>query len=96
MRLFRTLLAASLAGLIATPALADRPRDQDQAFRATERGRALTYPEIRERIAPEMRDSVQLSPEFRGNTYRFKFIRNGRLIWLDVDAATGRIIGRSR
>ena len=35
MRLFRTLVAASLAGLIATPALADRPRDQDQAFRAT-------------------------------------------------------------
>jgi hypothetical protein len=96
MRLFRTLLAASLAGLIATPALADRPRDQDRAFRATTEGQALTYPELKERIAPQMGDAIPLGPEIRGNTYRLKFIRNGRLIWVDVDAATGRIIGRSR
>jgi uncharacterized membrane protein YkoI len=28
--------------------------------------------------------------------YRFKFMRDGRVIWVDVDAQTGRIIRRSR
>jgi hypothetical protein len=42
MRLFRTLFAAALsAGLLASPALADPPRDRDQdrAFEATRDGR---------------------------------------------------------
>lgn len=28
--------------------------------------------------------------------YRFKFINNGRVYFVDVDARTGRIIGQSR
>ena len=40
MTMFRPLLAAALAaGLLTGPALAQRPRDQDQAFRATTEGR---------------------------------------------------------
>jgi uncharacterized membrane protein YkoI len=95
MSLFRTLLAASLAGLIATPALADRPRDQDQAFRATTEGRAIPLPQIRDRVMRDMGGAEYLGPEFRGDTYRLKFVRDGRVIWVDVDAATGRIVGRS-
>jgi hypothetical protein len=37
-----------------------------------------------------------LGPEFNGQTYRMKFIQNGRVIWVDVDPQTGRIIRRSR
>jgi hypothetical protein len=95
MNLFRPLLAACMAGLIATPALADRPRDQDRAFRAKTEGQALTYPQIKERIRPQMNGATPLGPEIRGSNYRLKFIRNGRLIWVDVDAATGRIVDRS-
>ena len=36
-----------------------------------------------------------LGPEFRGDIYRLKFMRGNRVIWVDVDAATGRIVGRS-
>jgi hypothetical protein len=37
-----------------------------------------------------------LGPELNGDTYRLKFVNSrGKVIWIDVDAGTGRIIGRS-
>ena len=96
MSLFRTLAAAAIAaGLIASPAWADRPRDQDRAFRATQEGRSMPLPQIERRVMPFMGGAEYLGPEFRGDTYRLKFMRNGRVIWIDVDADSGRIIGRS-
>lgn len=93
---FQSLLGAAFAaGLIAAPALADRPRDQDRAFQATREGRSMPLPMIEQRVMPEMRGFQYLGPEFRGETYRLKFIRGQRVIWIDVEAATGRIIGRS-
>lgn len=97
MSLFRTLLAAALgAGLLATPALAQRPRDQDRAFEATRDGRSMPLPMIERRVMPQMDGADYLGPEFKGDTYRLKFMKDGRVIWVDVDAATGRIKGRSR
>jgi len=94
--MLRTLFAAAVAaGLTATPAWADRPRDQDRAFEATRHGRSMPLPMIEQRVMPFMGGADYLGPEFRGDTYRLKFMRNGRVIWIDVDAATGRIIGRS-
>jgi len=96
MTMFRPLLAAALAaGLLTGPALAQRPRDQDQAFRATTEGRAIPLPVIRDRVKRTLPDAEYLGPEFRGDTYRLKFLRGNRVIWVDVDAATGRIVGRS-
>ena len=46
-----------------------------------------------------------LGPELNGGTYRLKFIQNGRVIWVDVDAperphpppiATEVIVSRAR
>jgi hypothetical protein len=97
MRLLSTLLAASIgAGLFASPALADRPRDQDRAFEATREGRSMPLPMIERRVMPHMGGADYLGPEFRGSTYRLKFMRNGRVIWVDVDAATGKIVSWSR
>jgi hypothetical protein len=96
MRLFRTLLSAAFAaGLIATPALADPPRDAQRAFQATREGRSMPLPRIERRVMPLMPGADYLGPEFNGTTYRLKFMKNGRVIWVDVDAATGRIKGRS-
>jgi len=36
-----------------------------------------------------------LGPELRGQNLRMKFMDNGRVIWVDVDPRTGRIIGKS-
>jgi hypothetical protein len=96
MSLYRTLLAAALgAGLIASPAWADKPRDADRAFQATREGRSMPLPKIERRVMPFMDGADYLGPEFNGQTYRLKFMKDGRVIWVDVDAATGRILGRS-
>ena len=97
MSLFRkSALAALCAGLLASPALADKPRDADRAFDAKRQGRAMPLPDIQRRVVPFMGGADYLGPEFNGRTYRLKFVKNGRVIWVDVDAATGRILGRSR
>ena len=96
MSLYRALFGGLIAAsLIASPALADRPRDQDRAFEATRHGRSMPLPMIERRVMPFMGGADYLGPEFRGETYRLKFMRDGRVIWVDVDAATGRIIVRS-
>ena len=106
--LLLSLCAASVA--VATPAFANRSgfavtsidqrvdqrvRDQDRAFRATQQGRSMPLPMIEQRVMPRMGGADYLGPELRGSTYRLKFMQNGRVIWVDVDAATGRIVGRS-
>ena len=97
MSLFRTLIGGAIAaGLIASPAWADRPRDQDRAFEATRHGRSMPLPKIEQRVMPFMGGADYLGPEFRGDTYRLKFMRNGRVFWIDVDPETGKIVGRSR
>ena len=109
MSLFRTLLAATcLASLVATPVAAsqrppsqdearrgDRSRDQDRAFRATREGRSMPLPMIERRVMPHMNGADYLGPELKGDTYRLKFMQDGRVIWVDVDALTGRIVRRS-
>lgn len=97
MSLFRKFALAALgAGLLATPALADPPRDADRAFDAKRQGRAMPLPNIERRVMPFMGGADYLGPEFNGDRYRLKFVKEGRVIWVDVDAATGRIVGRSR
>ncbi len=97
MKLLRTLLlAAALAGgLASAPGLADPPRDADRAFQATREGRSMPLPQLERRVMPMMGGADYLGPEMNGNTYRFKFMQNGRVIWVDVDGQ-GRVIRRSR
>jgi hypothetical protein len=97
MKLLRTLLlAAALAGgLVSAPALADPPRDADRAFQAKREGRSMPLPQLERRVMPMMGGADYLGPEMNGNTYRFKFMQNGRVIWVDVDGQ-GRVIRRSR
>jgi hypothetical protein len=97
MSLFRTLLAAALAaGLLTSPALADRKREQDRAYEGTRKGRMLPLPELRERVLPLVGEGAKpLSPEISGKTYRMKFMRGGKVIWVDIDSETGRVIRRS-
>ena len=98
MTLFRTLLAAFfVASLAGAPALADPPRESDRAFRETQEGRALPLPQIERKVMPFMGGADYLGPELNGGTYRLKFVdRRGRVIWVDVDAQTGRIVRRSK
>lgn len=102
------LFAVALAtGLYSAPAAAERPRhapeevfqaprrDTDRAFQNMRQGRSMPLPELERRILPSMGGADYLGPELNGDFYRFKFIQNGRVIWVDVDGQ-GRIIRRSR
>lgn len=73
----------------------DRPRDQDRAFRATREGRSMPLPMIKQRVMPHMGGADYIGSELKGDTTRLKFMQDGRVIWVDVDAATGRIVRRS-
>ncbi len=108
MKTLRSLLVAACAAMIAsTPALADGPRghgerpsfgpmrEQQRAWEATREGRSMPLPQLERRIMPMMGGADYLGPELNGDTYRFKFMQNGRVIWVDVDGR-GNIIRRSR
>ena len=71
-------------------------RDADRAFRDTQQGRSMPLPQIERRVMPFMGGADYLGPEINGGSYRLKFMQNGRVIWVDVDGQSGRIIRRSR
>jgi len=99
MNILRTLLLAGLVatGLTSAPALADPPRDSQRAFEGRRDGRSMPLPQLERRVMPLMGPNTDyLGPEINGGSYRMKFIQNGRVIWVDVDPQTGRIIRRSR
>ena len=55
----------------------------------------MPLPQLERRVLPSMGGADYLGPEMNGDSYRFKFIQNGRVIWVDVDGQ-GRIIRRSK
>ena len=97
MRLLRTLLlaVAMIGGLSGVPALADPPREANRAFEGVREGRSMPLPQLERRVMPMMGGADYLGPEMNGDIYRFKFMQNGRVIWVDVDGQ-GRVIRRSR
>ncbi len=96
MRLLRTLVFTVLVGgLTSVSALADPPRDANRAFEGVREGRSMPLPQLERRVIPMMGGADYLGPELNGDTTRFKFIQNGRVIWVDVDGQ-GRVVRRSR
>ncbi|HEY0043642.1 MAG TPA: PepSY domain-containing protein [Allosphingosinicella sp.] len=97
----RTLiLAALLACTTATAMPAEaRPgdREQDEALRGTRQGRFIPLRTIENHIVPRMRGFGYLGPELDPGSgrYRLKFIRGGQVVWIDVDARTGEVVGKS-
>lgn len=94
------ILFAAAAGLAAAPLTGARAqsrglqREQDNAYRANQQGEILSLPQIRARI--RVRGAEYIGAEMIGPTvYRLKYMRGPNVIWIDVDAATGRIIART-
>ena len=91
--------AGSASALVAAGASAQEQSrtDQGEARREMRAGNQLSLREIERRILPSMRDSEYLGPSYdsTARAYRLKFIKDGRVTYVDVDARTGRIISRS-
>ncbi len=72
--------------------------DQSKARMEMQAGNVLSLRQIERRILPKMKGSEYLGPAYdsAARAYRLKFIKNGRVSYVDVDARTGKIINRSR
>ena len=96
---FRVLLLAAMigTGFAATADARPRDREQDAAFRETRQGNFLPLRQIESRIVPQMRGFSYLGPELDAGSgiYRLKFMRGPKVVWVDVDARSGRVVGRS-
>lgn len=91
-------LALAAAGVVGLSAQDYARADQEEARREMQAGHQLSLREIERRVLPQMQGSEYLGPAYDSvaRAYRLKFIRDGRVSYVDVDARTGRIIGRSR
>ena len=96
--------AALVAGGLAAPAAAQqRGRNPAQDAQASARqqmqaGREMAPRDIERRIIPQMKGSEYLGFEYdeRASAYRFKFLKDGQVTWVDADARTGRVLRISR
>jgi len=88
--------------LAASPALAASPEpgqreDQMRAWQARREGRSVSLRDIERRIVPKLPDAQYLGAQYDGADalYTLKFVRDGQVIWVEVDAASGQVVGRS-
>lgn len=91
------LLPLILALTAPPPQTPDRRRDQDQAWAAAKQGRILSLKEIERRVVPTMPGAQYLGVEFDPGSavYTLKFLRDGAVIWVDVDGRSGQVVGRT-
>ncbi|MFZ1741271.1 MAG: PepSY domain-containing protein [Pontixanthobacter sp.] len=101
-RIFSPALAATLlaTGLAGTPISAQNQFDQGEARKEMQAGNLISLRDIERRVADPLKaqgyeylgpiyDSVAMA-------YRLKFIKDGRVTFVDVDARTGKVLRRSR
>ena len=98
----RILLITTLVGITAFAPTADarphRDRDQEAALRARMEGRIKPLRSIESMIVPKMKERgfTYIGPELPSlERYRLKFMGSGQVVWIDVDARTGHVIGES-
>lgn len=99
-RLLLPLLASAFVatGFASGPAAAQSRTDQAEARKEMRAGNTLPLREIERRVLPTMRGAEYLGPAYDSTAmaYRLKFIRDGKVMFVDVDAKTGRILRRSK
>jgi uncharacterized membrane protein YkoI len=80
------------------PVLAEPGSIQGQVRKDTRAGAVRSLREIEQRVLPSMPGMEYLGPEYdpAAMVYRLKFIRQGRVVFVDVDARSGTILSQSR
>ena len=91
------LLFATLAAPLAAQAPDQRRSDPDRAYDARRRGEVLSPRAIEARVLPTMKgyEYLGFDLDFSTSVYTLKFMRDGVVVWVDVDGRTGQIIGRT-
>lgn len=104
MLMIRTSLAAIVAAATALtlfiPAAdaGGRRDEQDAARRAMLEGHVMPFAMIKRRVDAAVGAATYVGSEFDpgSNRYRLKYVRDGKVMWVDADGRTGDIIGMAR
>ena len=96
---FLSLLVVGLTAV--TPQLVsakDRRGEQNEARAQMMAGKVKSIRSIENQVLPRMAGSEYIGPEFdpSAQVYRLKFIRDGRVVFVDVDGRTGTILRQTR
>lgn len=94
--LFRLICVLPLVATV--PAHAEPGGEQGEVRKEMRAGNVRSLREIEQRVLPMMPGMQYLGPEYdpAAMTYRLKFIRQGRVVFVDVDARSGTVINQSR
>jgi hypothetical protein len=102
--LVKPVLVACLSVLALTGAdardlsrVAGQDGGQEAASQRRQQGGLLPVREIERRVVPTMGGAQYLGFLFdpQTNIYTLKFLRNGSVIWVDVDGRSGRVLRRT-
>jgi hypothetical protein len=94
-----TLIAAALPVMAASVPARGAPGDAQGSVRKDIRaGNVRSLREIEQQVLPMMQGMQYLGPEYdpAAMAYRLKFIREGRVVFVDVDARSGQILRQTR
>ncbi len=100
-RVARLLLAALAVAtpLTAIPVVASaapRRDAQGEVRKDMREGKVSSLRDIERRVLPSMPGMQYLGPEYdpAAMAYRLKFIRDGRVVFVDVDARSGQVLNQ--
>jgi hypothetical protein len=104
MKMMRTILLSSLGAVSVLALLSpvadagDRRDEQDAARRAMLDGQVMPFGQIKRRVDGQMGDATYVGSEFNpsSNRYRLKYVKDGKVVWVDADGRTGDITGWAR
>ena len=95
-RLSRPLLAALAVAMPLTAQAAPRRDAQGEVRKDMREGKVSSLRDIERRVLPSMPGMQYLGPEYdpAAMAYRLKFIRDGRVVFVDVDARSGQVLNQ--
>ena len=98
MKYFVAILFALPLAVPAAIAFAEPNNEQGQVRKDMRAGNVRSLREIEGRVLPTMPGMQYLGPEYDpvAMAYRLKFIRDGRVVFVDVDARSGVLLNRIR
>ena len=93
----RLMFALAFLLPLAEPQLIAQHRgDQWRVFEQRREGRILPLREIENRVVPQMKGAQYIGFDFDGGSgiYTLKFLRDGSVIWVEVDGRSGQVLRR--
>jgi uncharacterized membrane protein YkoI len=99
-RFLTPAITAALAMALMAPAAdaGNRRDEQDAARRAMLDGQVMPFAMIKRRVDAAVNGATYVGSEFNpsANRYRLKYVKDGKVVWVDADGRTGDIIGMAR